>query len=96
MDVTYESDEAKKLCTQLKEAQRKFGTEGSRKLLRRHKELTSAEDWQDVIQGPGRWHPLQGDWAGHYAADVTGTVRIVVHFSSATSAIIITVANVYH
>lgn len=96
MRVLFSSEEVRDVCTIAQVARRKFGVEGERKLRRRVNEIRSARDVRDIFEGPGRWHQLKGDRQGEVAADVTGSVRIIVRFDEATTALVVSVGNEYH
>lgn len=96
MKISYADAEVELLCTSQRAMQRKFGAQAAKKIRRRVNELRSAENWQDVMTGPGRWHPLKHDRAGTYAAEVTGTIRLIVRFDSATDVEVLALGNEYH
>ena len=95
MTITYADSTVEAICTDTATAQRRLGDAGMKRLRRRVKELESAETWPDVLQGPGRWHPLKGYLAGTHSATVTGSDRILVQFVSGTAVIVLQVGDIY-
>lgn len=93
--VLYASADLELLCLERDQAVRRLGLDGAKKLGRRIKELETATDIGELLQGPGQWHPLAGDRAGTYAGNVTGGDRIIVALTEVETWTVLEIVN-YH
>lgn len=77
-NITYANKEIKKLCTDEKYQSKKLSKNIVNKLRKRYQELRIAETVMDLKDGPGKWHALHENLAGHFAATLSGNERIIV------------------
>ncbi|MDR1701804.1 MAG: hypothetical protein LBR56_03400 [Sporomusaceae bacterium] len=73
MQVRYKNKKLEKLCTDLKEAKKKYSGEIPEKLLSVINFINSASNLTDLINYPPfHFHPLAGTRCGQYAIDIGG------------------------
>jgi len=75
LDLDFPDEGLRRLCEQQRLAVRKLGTPCARKLRRRLADLMAAAHVGELVAG--RPHPLTGEWAGKFALDLHGGVRLV-------------------
>jgi|JI10StandDraft_1071094.scaffolds.fasta_scaffold14215_2 proteic killer suppression protein len=75
MIISFQNPDLEQLCTQQREATKRLGAPGFRKLRARLADLDAAETVRDLTTG--RPHPLKGDRAGQFAVDLVGGLRLV-------------------
>ena len=82
MIIKYKTGSLKKVCTNLKEAKKKFSGRIPEKLLAAVTYIAAADNLRDVVNySPFHFHDLQGDRKGKYAIDIGGRtsgVRLVL------------------
>ena len=79
MNVTYKTNDLKKICTVEKEMRKRRGDVAKRLRLR----IAALETWptlQSVIDNDplGNWHPLHGDRAGQWAGKLSRNMRLII------------------
>ena len=78
MDITYKNNKIRKICTDLKTADRTYGKEMSEKIRQRINEISAAESVEMMIQFHiGRCHRLTQNRRGQYAVDLIHPYRLV-------------------
>jgi proteic killer suppression protein len=77
LEVSYDDARLAKICASEQEMQRKYGTERTKKLRVRLKDLRAAETLEDMKSMPGHCHELTGDRAGSLALDLEGPHRLL-------------------
>ena len=78
MDITYKSNKIRKICTDLKTADRTYGKEMTEKIRQRINEISAAESVEMMIQlHIGRCHRLTQNRRGQYAVDLIHPYRLV-------------------
>lgn len=78
MEIGYASNKLEKQCTQFAVMQRSFKKSICKKLQLRLTELASAGSVEDLLSGPGNWHPLAADRDGQYGGNLSRQDRIVI------------------
>ena len=85
MDISFASRKLEKQLADEAQIRRAFGDRG-RRLMMRLDVLKAASCLADVPHTPPiRRHALSGQWAGHYAVDISGNWRLI--FRPATAAL---------
>ena len=75
MEISYASEQVKKLCEEPKRAVKALGADSARKLRTRLAELDAAAS---VLELPaGHPHPLKRDRAGQFAVSLAGGCRLI-------------------
>ena len=78
MDITYKNNKIRKICTDLKTADRTYGKEMTEKIRQRINEISAAESVEMMIQlHIGRCHRLTQNRRGQYAVDLIHPYRLV-------------------
>ncbi|MBQ5961124.1 MAG: type II toxin-antitoxin system RelE/ParE family toxin [Firmicutes bacterium] len=78
MDITYKNNKIKKVCTDVKVAERTYGREMTDKIFQRIYEIDAADTVEMMIQFHiGRCHPLTQNRKGQYAVDLVHPYRLV-------------------
>lgn len=78
MDITYKNKRIKKICTDVKTAERIYGQKMADKIHQRIDEITVADTVEMMIQFHiGRCHPLTQNRKGQYAVDLVHPYRLV-------------------
>lgn len=78
MDITYKNKRIKKICTDVKTAERIYGQKMADKIHQRIDEITAADTVEMMIQFHiGRCHPLTQNRKGQYAVDLVHPYRLV-------------------
>ena len=85
LDITYSSNKLEKQCTRSAVMQRSFKQSICKKLQLRLTELASADILDDLLSGPGNWHPLSADRDGQYGGNLSRHDRIVVSVDTSTN-----------
>ena len=98
MDIAYASSKLERWCTNEKEMRKQFQPAICKTLRRRIKQLESASNLTDILEGLGKWHALTGMGESVYAATLSANWRIVVQFGKSENAVDVTVMQVvdYH
>ena len=83
MDILFRTTKLRKTCNSLRSAQRRWGTDCGRLVMRRLDELHAAEVLQDIRDLPQvRWrargHQLTGDRKGQLSLDLKHPYRMIV------------------
>lgn len=82
MIIKYKTGSLEKVCTNLKEAKKKFSGRIPEKLLAAVNYIKAADNLRDVVNySPFHFHDLHGDRNGKYAIDIGGRtsgVRLVL------------------
>lgn len=76
MDILYSDGNVERLCRDDKQARRKLGAAGQKRLTSRLADLDAAERLGEVIAGSP--HPLKGDRKGQYSFTLDGGRRLVL------------------
>lgn len=78
MKITYKNDKIKKICTEVKTAEKKYGREMSDKIHQRIDEISAADSVEMMIQYHiGRCHSLVLNRKGQYAVDLIHPYRLI-------------------
>lgn len=77
MEITFESKELARRCSEQKRRVRAWGADGAKKVSLRLQQLQAAGTLADMRSLPGRCHELQGDRAGHLSLDLHHPFRLV-------------------
>lgn len=78
MNITYKNNKIKKVCTDVKVADKTYGNEMSEKIHMRIDEIRSADTVEEMVQFHiGRCHPLTNNRKGQYAVDLVHPYRLV-------------------
>lgn len=75
MDIFFQTQALRKLCSSEHEAKKQLGAVSAKKLRTRLADLRAAARVSDLTAG--RPHPLQGDRLGQFALDLHGGKRLV-------------------
>lgn len=80
MDIDFEDEKLKKMCLNGKEAQKKLGADGAKKLSTRLHELDAADNVTELVAGNP--HPLenkgkQKNRLGQYSVGLVGGKRLI-------------------
>ncbi len=75
MDVFFADKDMERLCSEEREANRRLGGKGARRLRARLADLRAASRIKDLVAG--RPHPLKYDREGQFAVDLDGGRRLV-------------------
>lgn len=78
MNIGFRTKRLQKTCSNLKEGERKLGSECAKKLRLRMADLQAAQCLEDCRNLPGRLHELKGDRAGELAFDLKQPHRLVL------------------
>lgn len=80
MELTYETERMRKLCTDNRAATRNLTAPVARAMATRIKQLENVDSLAELVGTgqPGRWHELTADRAGCVAARLTGNWRLIV------------------
>lgn len=78
MEVGYADSKLEKRCTDDRLMQKEYGPVIAKALQKRLIELEVAENVLELQDGLGKWHPLDANYKGCWAAHLSGSVRIVV------------------
>ncbi len=78
MEITYKNNRMKKICTDTRAAEKKYGTKMAEKIDMRIGEISAADTVEIMIQFRiGRCHPLTQNRKGQYAVDLIHPYRLV-------------------
>lgn len=78
MEITYKNNKIRKVCTDLKVAEKTYGTKMAEKIDMRIGEISAADTVEMMIQFHiGRCHPLVQNRKGQYAVDLVHPYRLV-------------------
>ncbi|MCQ2400755.1 MAG: type II toxin-antitoxin system RelE/ParE family toxin [Lachnospiraceae bacterium] len=78
MKITYKSSKLEKVCTDIKVAEKKYGTQMAEKIDMRIGEISAADTVEMMVQFHiGRCHTLTQNRKGQYAVDLVHPYRLV-------------------
>lgn len=78
MEIRYKSNRIRKICENVKLAEKTYGTQMTEKLDQRLYEIQAADTVEMLIQFHiGRCHPLSNNRKGQYAVDLVHPYRLV-------------------
>lgn len=78
MDITYKNNKIRKICTDVKVAEKTYGTKMAEKIDMRIGEIISSDTVEMMIQlRIGRCHPLTQNRKGQYAVDLVQPYRLL-------------------
>lgn len=78
MDIIFKNGRLQKCCNELRQAQKRWGTECGRLVIRRLSELTACENLAIVHTLPqARCHELKMDRKGQFAVDLKHPYRLI-------------------
>ena len=78
MEVTYKTKKIKKICTDVKTAERTYGQEMAERINMRIDQIKAASNIEMMVQYHiGRCHPLTNNRKGQYAVDLVHPYRLV-------------------
>lgn len=78
MDVSYSSGKLEKVLTTERELKKNYKAQWVPKIKMRIKELEIADNLEELLDGPGHWHPLTGNLAPMWAGEVSGNFRMLI------------------
>jgi toxin HigB-1 len=78
VEISFADPKLQKLCESEKELRKAYGSDGSKKVMRRLSDLRAAATLEDMRNLPGRIHELTADRHGQLAIDLTGGRRLIV------------------
>lgn len=101
MDVSYSSSKLAKVLTTERELKKNYKAQWVTKIKMRIKELEIADNLEELMDGPGHWHPLTGSLAPMWAGEVSGNFRMLITPGSngraaEVTAVIVEAINDYH
>ena len=78
MEITYKNNKIRKICTDIKVAEKTYGAQMAEKIDMRIGEISAADTVEMMIQFHiGRCHPLTQNRKGQYAMDLVHPYRLV-------------------
>ena len=78
MEITYKNNKIRKICTDIKVAEKTYGAQMAEKIDMRIGEISAADTVEMMIQFRiGRCHPLTQNRKGQYAMDIVHPYRLV-------------------
>ena len=78
MEITYKNNKIRKICTDIKVAEKTYGAQMAEKIDMRIGEISAADTVEMMIQFRiGRCHPLMQNRKGQYAMDLVHPYRLV-------------------
>lgn len=78
MKITYKSSKLEKVCTDIKVAEKKYGTQMAEKIDMRIGEISAADTVEMMVRFHiGRCHTLTQNRKGQYAVDLVHPYRLV-------------------
>lgn len=78
MEITYKNNKIRKICTDIKVAEKTYGAQMAEKIDMRIGEISAADTVEMMIQFRiGRCHPLTQNRKGQYAMDLVHPYRLV-------------------
>ena len=78
MGITYKNNKIRKICTDIKVAEKTYGAQMAEKIDMRIGEISAADTVEMMIQFRiGRCHPLTQNRKGQYAMDLVHPYRLV-------------------
>lgn len=78
MEVGFASNKLEKSCSDDRQMKKEYGAVIAKALQKRLIELDIAENVLELQDGLGKWHPLEANYKGCWAASLNGNYRIVV------------------
>ena len=78
MIIQFKTNKLRKLCCEDKEATKKLGGDGAKRLRRRLDDLSDAGTLAEMHALAGKFHELTGNLAGQFSMTVTGGKRLVI------------------
>lgn len=79
VEVLFPTDKLKRLFSDHRSLQRRWGDAGATKIALRLQHLAAADTLDDMRHLPGRCHELTGDLQGHLAVDLHHPYRLLFH-----------------
>lgn len=78
MDIYFRTKKLQKICSKQKEAIKKLGEKGGKKLMQRMLELNAAITLDDISHlPPPRLHELSGNRKGQFSVDIQHPYRLL-------------------
>ena len=78
MEITYKNNKIRKICTDIKVAEKTYGAQMAEKIDMRIGEISAADTVEMMIKFRiGRCHPLTQNRKGQYAMDLVHPYRVV-------------------
>lgn len=78
MEITYKNNKIRKICTDIKVAEKTYGAQMAEKIDMRIGEISASDTVEMMIQFRiGRCHPLTQNRKGQYAMDLVHPYRLV-------------------
>lgn len=78
MEITYKNNKIRKICTDIKVAEKTYGAQMAEKIDMRIGEISASDTVEMMIQfRVGRCHPLTQNRKGQYAMDLVHPYRLV-------------------
>ena len=78
MEITYKNNKIRKICTDIKVAEKTYGAQMAEKIDMRIGEISAVDTVEMMIQFRiGRCHPLTQNRKGQYAMDLVHPYRLV-------------------
>ncbi len=78
LDITYKNNKIKRVCTDAKVSDRRYGNEMSEKIQMRIGEIEAADTVEEMVKYRiGRCHSLTNNRKGQYAVDLVHPYRLV-------------------
>jgi len=79
LEIVFKSKKLKKNCEEIKYAQKKWGEENARKIVKRLNEIDSFENLAELQKfTPARLHKLTGKRKEQYAIDIKQPFRLII------------------
>jgi len=77
MEIFFSDGKFKKICSEQRLLQKKYGVPGAKILRRRLDDLRAAPNLETMRKFPGGCHELEEDRAGQFAVDLDGPYRLI-------------------
>ena len=77
MDISYANSRIRKICTDVKVAQKELGKVAAKILRNRLDQMQDVENLEQLRYAPGNWHELVGNRKGTIACNISGLSRLV-------------------
>ena len=78
MQIWFRDQRLAKLCESDRSLTRKFGSDGAKRLEQRLVDLEAVSNASQLLDLPGRWHPLRADRAGQMSGDLDHPRRLII------------------
>ncbi len=76
MEILFKTQKLAKVLNNAKSIERKYGRSAS-KIKQRLDDMAMADNLQELMNLPGRHHPLTGDRQGQFACDLVHPYRLI-------------------